>query len=461
MNEFMEIFNSTMKQDIKTEDFFEDLRKRDFSRLEENQQVYFDFTGGNLYPESLLKEHYEFLSKNVLGNPHSTNPTSKLATQKVEEARKKVLEYFNASDDYFCVFTANASNALKIVGECYPFSENSDLVLFADNHNSVNGLREFCKSKKGSFHYCPMHYEDLRIDEERLLELLKSKTDSKNKLLAFPAQSNVSGVKHDLNWIKKAQALSWDVLLDAAAFVPTSKLDLKEYPANFVSISFYKIFGFPTGIGCLFVRKDTFNKLHKPWFAGGTVSFAAVNEPIHKLNTNHERFEDGTINYLQIPAIKNGLDYIEAIGIENINKRVEKHTHFILNSFLNLKHSNGNPVVAVYGPKDTKSRGGTIIFNILDKEGHNIPFYEVEAMANDRNISIRTGCFCNPGIDEVNNCISNEELSKYYSVKEGASFLEMINFLGSMRGAVRISVGFITNQNDLNSLISFVESFKA
>lgn len=445
--------------DAKSASFFEELRNKDFARLDRNKQVYFDYTGGNLYPESLLKEHYDFLAEHVLGNPHSSNPTSKLATKKVEEARAKVLAYFNATDDYFCVFTANASAALKIVGECYPFNENTALALFADNHNSVNGLREFCKNKKSKFQYCPMHYENLRIDESKLEEILSSHTTSKDKLLAFPAQSNVSGVKHDLNWIKKAQGLGWDVLLDAAAFVPTNRLDLKKYPANFASISFYKIFGFPTGIGCLFIRKDTFNKLQKPWFAGGTVSFAAVNEPMFTLIKNHERFEDGTINYLQIPAIKSGLDYIEKIGIDNINKRVLEHTTFLLNQFQELQHSNGSPLISVYGPKNTTSRGGTLIFNVLDDKGNPIPFTEVEGKANALNISIRTGCFCNPGIDEINNCLSTQDVAKYYTIKGDATYLEMINFLGKMRGAVRISVGFVTNQKDLNVLLDFLKTF--
>lgn len=452
---------ATLDMDKRTDLFFEKLRSQEYARLEKTKQVYFDYTGGNLYPESLLDDHYKFLKENVLGNPHSSNPTSKLATQMVEEARAKVLSYFNAQDQYFCVFTANASAALKIVGECYPFDENSELVLFADNHNSVNGLREFCKSKKAHFEYCPMYYEDLNIDKDQLEKLLSKEESRNHKLLAFPAQSNVSGVKHDLAWIQKAQKNGWDVLLDAAAFVPTSALNLEQHPANFVSLSFYKMFGFPTGIGCLLIRKDTFNKMQKPWFAGGTVAFAAVNEPMFKLIANHERFEDGTINYLQIPAVKAGLDFIEEIGIENINQRVMLHTAFLLKEMQQMKHDNGADLIAVYGPKNTMNRGGTIIFNVLDKEGNPVEFTRVEQEANSLNISIRTGCFCNPGIDEINSCLSNEDIVKYYSMKENTSFSEMIKFLGKMRGAVRISVGFVTNQNDLRSLLNFLESFKS
>ena len=126
--------------------FFNDLIEKQYGRLAKNGQVYLDYTGGNLYAQSQIDQHFELLKSNVLGNPHSTNPTSKLSTELVEASRAKVLDYFKASD-YFCVFTQNASASLKIIGETYPFCENSALLLLADNHNSVNGIREFSSKK--------------------------------------------------------------------------------------------------------------------------------------------------------------------------------------------------------------------------------------------------------------------------------------------------------------------------
>ena len=76
-----------------------------------------------------------------------------------------------------------------------------------------------------------------------------------HSLFAYPAQSNFTGVQHPLEWIAQAQARGWDVLLDAAAFAPTNRLDLGRWQPDFVAISFYKIFGYPTGIGCLLARK--------------------------------------------------------------------------------------------------------------------------------------------------------------------------------------------------------------
>ena len=278
------------------EDYFNQLIGKEYKRVTESGHTYLDYTGGNLFPKSLLEKHYDLMRNNILGNPHSTNPTSHLATELVDATRNKIIEFFNA-EDYYCVFTLNATGALKIVGECYPFEKNSFLLLLADNHNSVNGIREYCANKGGQFEYSPIHYEDLTIDDAKLEELLNAHVESSNKLFAFPAQSNVSGVKHDLDWIKRAQDLGWDVLLDAAAFVPTSRLDLKEVSPDFVAISFYKIFGYPTGIGCLLIKKHKFNKLIKPWFAGGTVTLASVTTRHHYLASNHERFENGTINY--------------------------------------------------------------------------------------------------------------------------------------------------------------------
>ncbi len=439
-------FLTENKTTLAHSDFFEILRNVEYKRLDNNKQVYLDYTGGNLYAKSQILEHQDLLINNILGNPHSTNPTSQFSTKLVEEARQKVIDYFNA-EDYYCIFTQNASGALKIVGESYPFNEKSHFLLLSDNHNSVNGIRQFCLSKGGKVTYAPIFYQDLRMDENFLQEQLEQSNDCENKLFAFPAQSNVSGVKHDLGW---------DVLLDAAAFVPTNKLDLKKVTPDFVCVSFYKIFGYPTGIGCLLVNKEKFKKLRKPWFAGGTVSLVSVNTIQHFLINNHERFEDGTLNYLDIPAVKIGLDYIENIGIERINERVTSLRKYVFEKINALKHESGQKLVQIFGPKDHQNVGGTIILGFYNKDGKRYEFEQIEEMANQHHISLRSGCFCNPGIDETNNCLTDNELATYYSSHESGDYKDMIKFLGKMRGATRISVGIATTQKDIDILMNFM-----
>lgn len=442
---------------IQRDRFFNELRRREFARLDRSGQVYLDYTGGNLYPQSLLDKHYHYLKNEVYGNPHSINPASLISEKFVGEARTRVLDFFNA-DDYYCIFTPNASGALKIVGECYPFSCDSHLLLTADNHNSVNGIREYCLSKGGEVSYSPMYAEDLRINEAELKKHLAAHHNEKNKLFAFPAQSNVSGVQHSLPWIKKAQEYGWDVLLDAAAFAPASKLDLSVVLPDFVSLSFYKIFGYPTGIGCLLVKKTTFNKLKKPWYAGGTITLSAVTYQSFFLKQDHERFEDGTVNYLDIPAVTNGLDFISSIGVDNISNRMKELSLFILESLFLLKHDNGVPLVKLYGPKNIFDRGGTFLMNFFDVSGQPYPLLYIEQKANERKISLRTGCFCNPGIDELNHCLTANQLKSYFTEREHGDYYDLIKFLGKIRGAVRLSIGIATTRDDIEKFIRFAKT---
>ena len=441
------------------EDFFNALREKEYFRLDEQRQVYFDFTGGNLYADSQIASHFDLLKGHTFGNPHSTNPTSRHSTALVDAARAAVIEFFNAGD-YHCIFTQNASGALKVVGECYPFDQNGALVLLADNHNSVNGIREYCQRKKGPYEYVPIQFEDLKIDESILEESLSGYGDKENKLFAYPAQSNVTGVKHDLSWVARAQSKGWDVLLDAAAFVPTTKLDLKEIQPDFVSVSFYKIFGYPTGVGCLLAKKSKYGKLIKPWFAGGTVTLAAVKTPYHYLAENHERFENGTVSYLDLPAIKTGLDFITEIGMERISERVQSMAEYLYENLTCIKYDNGSPVVRVFGPEHHKEAGGTLIMTFFKENGQPIEFERIEEMANKQNISVRSGCFCNPGIDEINNCLTSEELAKYFSSRDKGDYHDMITFLNKMRGATRISVGLATVKRDLDAFLEFVKGLR-
>lgn len=437
------------------DDFFNELRQSEFSRLQQTGDVYLDYTGGNLYGSSQLEKHFDLLKNNVFGNPHSTNPTSELATRLVSEARQAVIEFFNA-DDYFCIFTQNASGALKIVGECYPFEHDGHYLLLSDNHNSVNGIREY---SHGSYEYVPVNYDDLTISETDLLHKLDH-TQKKNRLFAFPAQSNVSGVKHSLDWIKRAQDRGWDVLLDAAAYVPTSKLDLKQYHPDFVSVSFYKIFGYPTGLGCLLVKKSAFPKLKKKWFAGGTVSLASVIAPFHFLTNNHERFENGTINYLDIPALKIGLDFINSIGMQRINERVHSLINYLHQQLKELKHSNGERQLDIFGSPQRENTGGTMIMGFRNPDGSKINFERIEEISNGKKISIRSGCFCNPGIDETNNHLTSGEISNYFTSRDTGDYHDMIKYLNKMRGATRVSVGIATTKSDLDTFIAFVKELK-
>ncbi|MCH2224752.1 MAG: aminotransferase class V-fold PLP-dependent enzyme [Crocinitomicaceae bacterium] len=440
------------------DEFFNDLRKREYNRLDNDGQVYLDYTGGNLYAESQLRHHFELLREHTFGNPHSANPSSKFSTRLIKNARRKIIEFFNA-DDYYCVFTANASAALKIVGESYPFERGGRFLLFSDNHNSVNGIREYCNSAGGFHEYVPMNFNDLSVSKEVLLDKLND-TTGENKLFAFPAQSNMSGVKHDLNWIKEAKERGWDVLLDAAAFVPTSSLDLSVYTPDFVSISFYKIFGYPTGLGCLLVRKSAFYKLQKKWFAGGTVSLASAKASYHFLTENHERFEDGTVSYLDIPALSIGLDYINSIGMGRINERVGSLIDYLYNRLEGLTHSNGEKQLTVLGNRNQGNTGGTMIMSFINPNGSKIRFEKIDSLAKEKGISTRSGCFCNPGLDETNNCLTTSELTAYFTSRTRGDYWDMIDFLQKMRGATRVSVGLATNKRDLDEFVNFVKSLQ-
>ena len=175
----------------------DELRTRDYARLDEHKQVYLDYTGGGLYAASQLRDHMAMLQGNFFGNPHSKNPTSQAMTHLVEQARAYVLEYFRAApDEYAVIFTSNASGALKLVGEAYPFAPGGQYMLTFDNHNSVNGIREFARARGAKVTYIPVTPSELRIDTDQLAATLTQAQPGQHNLLAYPAQSNYSGAQH-------------------------------------------------------------------------------------------------------------------------------------------------------------------------------------------------------------------------------------------------------------------------
>jgi molybdenum cofactor sulfurtransferase len=435
-----------------------DLREKEFSRLDATGHVYLDYTGSGLYPESLIHRYTQWLTSEVYGNPHSLSPASMKSTHYVENARTSTLNFFDARpDEYAVIFTLNASGALKLVGESYPFQQGSYFALTADNHNSVNGVREFARAKGGTVQYLPLN------DQLRARQFSLPVADrSKHNLFAYPAQSNFSGVKHPMDWIEHAHNEGYDVLLDAAAYVATNELSLREVKPDFLAVSFYKMFGFPTGVGALIASHDALDKLHRPWFGGGTVRFVSTQNRVHLLKKTSEAFEDGTLNFLNIPAVSMGLDFLSRVGMKNINEHVTRLTKLLLDQLQALRHANGTPLVRLYGPATTKSRGATIAFNLLNSDGEETDYRLVEERAIRDRIMIRTGCFCNPGAAEAAFQYSAVRAYQCFERLSPGDF-SLQQFSSCMNdkpvGAVRASLGIASNDADVHEFIELLREF--
>jgi molybdenum cofactor sulfurtransferase len=438
----------------------DELREREYARLDRLGQVYLDYTGAGLYAESQLRLHHELLTGGVFGNPHSGNPTSRAATELVESARRAVLESFDADPaEYLCIFTQNASGALKLVGESYPFTRGSRYLLTFDNHNSVNGIREFAHARGAEVTYVPVALPDMRVDETMLAAQLDLAPGGPPRLFAYPAQSNFSSVLHPLEWVEQAHAKGWDVLLDAAAFAPTNRLDLGTVKPDFVPLSFYKMFGYPTGLGALLARRQVLAKLHRPWFAGGTITVASVQGDRYYLADGPAAFEDGTVDYLNIPAVEIGLKHLKSIGLELVHTRVRCLTGWLLDGLSALKHGSGVPLVRIYGPLTVDRRGGAVTANFYDKDDRPIDIRVVEKAANEKNISLRTGCFCNPGAGEIALQISKIELAACFAQPGHTQRLTYDDFRTCIddkaSGAVRVSLGLASNFEDVQAFLKF------
>lgn len=273
--------------------------------------------------------------------------------------------------EYSVIFTSGATAALHLLSETFPWSKGSRLTYLEQSHNSVLGIRELCLQHGGDF--CAVREGDINgqnpessrciacgrgegggggKEGKATLMPLSSSSSSPNgtrteeddggdeeeeedvhHLFAFPAEDNFSGVKYDLEWIERIQQSNnlcgkrgkWRVLLDAAAFVPTNRLDLGRYKPDFVSISFYKMFGFPTGLGCLLVHNRAVDSLRKVYWGGGSVVMAMTSQPITIFKMNPcAKYEDGTLNFLSIQALNPGFDSFEELGIERISRHVDE-----------------------------------------------------------------------------------------------------------------------------------------
>ena len=285
-----------------------------------SEAVYLDHTGATLYAKSQLQSYHDSLLKNMYGNPHSSSLSSENTSGMIQDVRQEILSFFNTtSDEYHVIFTCNATHGIKLVAENFKFQNANDstesaswFAYLQDNHTSVVGIRaaalekgvnvrviDYKESSGKTLSAILQHETSILGNREMILNGGVTKNPPSenvpNNLFAFPAMSNFSGHKYPLEWVSIAQKGSlfsndpsgrWLVLLDAASFVSTSALDLCSYHPDFVPVSFYKLFGFPTGLGALLVSVKGAEALSKIYFGGGSVSAYSSDTDFHVLKAS-------------------------------------------------------------------------------------------------------------------------------------------------------------------------------
>ncbi|MDB5711599.1 MAG: aminotransferase class V-fold PLP-dependent enzyme [Sphingomonas bacterium] len=440
---------------------FDALRAAEFARLDAQNIAYLDYTASALYGASQALGHADRLACGIFGNPHSEHVASRNSGAAMDAARAATLAFFDADPALYDVcFTANTTAAIKLVAESYRFGPRCGLILAADNHNSVNGAREYARRAGAPVAVLPLD-EELRLDQaaDRLCGIITAQGPG---LLAFPSQSNFSGVRHDLALVDEAQGLGCDVMIDAASGGACGGLSLTRHAAEFVACSFYKLFGLPTGVGALVVKKAALARLDRPWFSGGTVAFVSVAQQRHALLPGHEGFEDGTPNFLDLAAVESGFAFLDRIPRAALRTRIAALTDYFLRRAANLKHVDGSPLVRLYGPQCFEERGGTVAFNLLWRDGVAVPYRHVELRARDHGVALRGGCFCNPGAAEKAFGFDRLDTARCLEMLEGgfgvAAFHACLGADATV-GALRLSVGAPTSFADIDRALALIASY--
>jgi molybdenum cofactor sulfurtransferase len=445
------------------------IRESEYPSLRET--IYLDHAGTTLYARSAIELYASELTRSLFGNPHSSSPSSQLSTRRIDDARLQVLRSFNADPNEFdVVFVANATSAIKLVADAFRDAASGFWYGYhVEAHTSLVGVRELATEGSRVFK------DD--EDVQNWISEMGSRHPSTRynlQLFGYPGQSNMTGHKPPLAWCKqirdcaKLAGTSVYTLYDAAGLLSTSSLDLSDIDSapDFVTLSFYKIYGFPD-LGALIVRKQSGNILRqRKYFAGGTVEMVttASTERHAKKEALHSSLEDGTLAFHNIIALQISMRVHEIMfrSITSISKHAFYLAQQAYRELTRLKHCNGTRVCHVYcNPdsfEDPGSQGSVVCFNLYDNQGVCVGRSEVEKLATVQGIQLRTGGLCNPGGTAKYLSLSAEQLQHHYDsgvrCDDGQDSID-----GKPTGTVRISFGAMSSLGDVKAFVKFIDEY--
>lgn len=324
--------------------------------------------------EAITDEYYS-VNANVHRGVHFL---SQQATELHEASRETVRRFINARSSNEIVFTRGTTESINLLASSFADSqmkEGDEVIVSVMEHHSNIVPWQLQAARKGIvLKVIPMNDRG-----ELLLDEYEKLFSERTKLVSFAHVSNVLGtVNPAKEMIATTHAHGVPVLIDGAQSVPHMKVDVQDLDADFFAFSGHKIYG-PTGVGVLYGKEEWLDKL--PPYQGGGEMIQSVSFEKTTFNELPFKFEAGTPDYIGTTALAKALDYVSAIGMENI----AAHEHELtLYAMQRLKEING---MRIFGEAEHKS-------SVISFLVGNIHHLDMGTLLDRLGIAVRTGHHC-------------------------------------------------------------------
>lgn len=324
--------------------------------------------------EAITDEYYS-VNANVHRGVHFL---SQQATELHEASRETVRRFINARSSNEIVFTRGTTESINLLASSFADSQMKEgdevIVSVMEHHSNIVPWQLQAVRKGIVLKVIPMNDRG-----ELLLDEYEKLFSERTKLVSFAHVSNVLGtVNPAKEMIATAHAHGVPVLIDGAQSVPHMKVDVQDLDADFFAFSGHKIYG-PTGVGVLYGKEEWLDKL--PPYQGGGEMIQSVSFEKTTFNELPFKFEAGTPDYIGTTALAKALDYVSAIGMENI----AAHEHELtLYAMQRLKEING---MRIFGEAEHKS-------SVISFLVGNIHHLDMGTLLDRLGIAVRTGHHC-------------------------------------------------------------------
>jgi cysteine desulfurase/selenocysteine lyase len=339
--------------------------------------VYFDNAATSQTPQVVIDAIVDYYS-NYNANIHrGVHTLSQEATDKYEEARIKVQQHFNAKHSYEVILTAGTTHSINMVASGFAslLQKGDEIIVSAlEHHSNIVPWQMLCEKTGALLKVIPMN-----LDGSLQMEVYHTLVNEKTKVVFCNHVSNALGVVNPIEEIiKKAHLFGAAVLIDGAQATPHIKPDVQALGVDFYVASAHKLCG-PTGVGMLYGKKEWLEKL-PPYQGGGEMIDVVTFEKTTYAGLPH-KFEAGTPNICGGIAFGAGLDYMNAIGFDNIASYEAELLAYGTAELLKIEG------VKIYGT--TAEKTAVISFNVGE-----IHPYDIGVILDKLGIAVRTGHHC-------------------------------------------------------------------